>query len=380
MRLTTLRNIVLGWLGRATTLRPPASDSSGGEPEPEDSSSRDDVAREARRDLLHRITGFLLHHDLDVTPTNLVLVHGALSGENRTLARAILHRVGAGEPVTQSWLEETASLDPSSAPENEERDLEGLAQKLVAALDAFFALTSSMRQATSRYGDDLEQQVSDMAKIEETGQLVASLTALTRAMIVRTREAADEIRQREGEAKVLHGRLERAQRDAEIDYLTGLPNRRAFDAILERHYREARGALEALVVAFCDIDHFKRINDEHGHAAGDRVLKSIAHALSRITDNNCHVARYGGEEFVMLFRDIPIREARHRLDEVREQLAQRRLVNRKTESPFGQITFSGGVADVFAYSDPREALRAADEALSLAKAGGRNQIVIAKNG
>src|SRR3546814_7739934 len=93
--------------------------------------------------------------------------------------------------------------------------------------------------------------------------------------------------------------LERAKRDAELDYLTGLPNRRAFELLLDRHHKEARAALEPLSVAFCDIDEFKKVNDLHGHEAGDRVIKAIADTLARISNDHCHVARHGGEEVVM---------------------------------------------------------------------------------
>lgn len=79
----------------------------------------------------------------------------------------------------------------------------------------------------------------------------------------------------------------------------------------------------------------------------------------------------------MLFRGLAPSEAAKRLDEAREQLAERRLINRKTDEPFGQITFSGGVADVFGYGEVREALKAADEALYRAKQAGRNRIELA---
>jgi diguanylate cyclase len=132
-----------------------------------------------------------------------------------------------------------------------------------------------------------------------------------------------------------------------------------------------------LSVAFCDIDHFKNVNDTHGHDAGDRVIRIIAETLAQISNDNCHVARHGGEEFVMLFRGLTPSEAKTQLDGAREAMAARTLVNRKTEQPFGQITFSGGVASVFAYSDPRAALSAADEALYRAKQAGRNRILMA---
>ena len=147
--------------------------------------------------------------------------------------------------------------------------------------------------------------------------------------------------------------------------------------MFEESYRLARASTEVLCVAFCDIDHFKRINDTHGHEAGDRVLKLVADSLARITNDSCHVARHGGEEFVMLFRGQTLTEAQAKLDSLREALADRRLVNRANDQPFGQVTFSAGIADVFACGDPRTALRAADTALYRAKLNGRNRIELA---
>ena len=137
---------------------------------------------------------------------------------------------------------------------------------------------------------------------------------------------------------------------------------------------------EPLCVAFCDIDHFKLVNDTHGHEAGDRILCVVAKTLSQISGEKCHIARHGGEEFVMLFRGSSTEEAHQLLDDARAELAARKLVNRRTEQPFGQVTFSGGIADVFAYPDARLALAAADEALYRAKEAGRNRITLAKKG
>src|SRR3546814_18736405 len=97
---------------------------------------------------------------------------------------------------------------------------------------------------------------------------------------------------------------------------------------------------DPLALAFCDIYHFKRINDTHGHDAGDRVIRLIAEMLATISDDNCHVARHGGEEFVMLFRGVSLSEAHKKLDGWRAQIADRPLRSRKTDEPFGQLTFS----------------------------------------
>ncbi|PKP99543.1 MAG: GGDEF domain-containing protein, partial [Alphaproteobacteria bacterium HGW-Alphaproteobacteria-13] len=256
-------------------------------------------------------------------------------------------------------------------------DLDRLVERLEDEMEAFNTHMRTARSAASDYGSQLERHVVDLEEVEKTGQLVTNLAGLAKAMLERTRKAEDEMRRSEEEAQELRRSLAHARRDAEIDYLTGLPNRRAFEALLEQHYADARDTGEPLCVAFCDIDEFKRINDSHGHEAGDRVIKAIADTLAHISDDRCHVARHGGEEFVMLFRGLTPAEAVIRLDDAREELANRRLINRKTDKPFGQITFSGGVADVFGHEDARGALKAADEALYRAKQGGRNRIELA---
>jgi diguanylate cyclase len=89
------------------------------------------------------------------------------------------------------------------------------------------------------------------------------------------------------------------------------------------------------------------------------VLRNVATALTRISDDRCHVARHGGEEFVVLLRGRSLHQAWELLDDARSALAERRMVNRATDMPIGKVTFSAGIADVFSFADPR-ALRAAD--------------------
>ena len=362
----------LDWLGlrRVHTLsdagQPPASP-------PGDAGVRD-LAREVRHQLAEAIMAFLLDNDLEISPANLVLAHGAFSGANPGLERQIVTRARSAKGVTQPWLDELAELE---ATRPDHADLDRLIVRLEEGLEAFHAHMRAARAVASDYGSHLERHVIDLEEVEKTGQLVNNLAGLAKAMLERTRKAEDDMRRSEEESRELRRSLAHARRDAEIDYLTGLPNRRAFEALLEHHYAESRETGEPLSVAFCDIDEFKRINDVHGHDAGDRVIKAIADALAHISDDRCHVARHGGEEFVMLFRGLTLAEAARRLDTAREELASRRLINRKTDQPFGRITFSGGVADVLGHADPRGALKAADEALYRAKQNGRNRIELA---
>lgn len=339
-----------------------------------------DISRSARRVLLDEISVFLLTHDLDVSPGNFALVHAAFAGSDLELAGKITARQISGEPINQVWLD---SLAPARDEQNEtdqsgqHAELDRLMLRLETSVDAFAKTASHARGATSSYGSSLEEHVAQIDRETATGDALSSFAGIAKAMLERTRALEEDMRRSTEEAAALRERLERAKREAEIDHLTGLPNRRAFETVLEQHYREARQDIDNLSVAFCDIDHFKRVNDTHGHDTGDRVIKAIAEVLARISDERCHVARHGGEEFVMLFRGRSCDQARELLDQAREHLAERNFINRATDEPIGQITFSGGIADVFAYAETRQALKAADQALYRAKNEGRNRICLA---
>jgi diguanylate cyclase len=328
---------------------------------------------ENRRDLLEAICAFLLDNELAVNPANLSIAWQAFSGASPSLFRRIVGRSGGSEKITQQWLDEITAA-PAAAQADD--DLRAMFDELDKGVRQFTKSTSAARSATSEYGDDLGQHLVELEEAGQAIEMVSRLTSLARAMVDRTRQAEAELQAREQEAKTLRRRLGKARRDAEQDHLTGLPNRRAFEIELERQHAEAAAGHGALSLAFCDVDHFKRINDTHGHEAGDRVLKMIAQVLAKSSNDNCHVSRHGGEEFVLLFRGLTPPEAKARLDAAREDLAARRLRNRDTDEPFGQITFSAGIASVVAHPDPREALKVADDALYRAKQSGRNQVLV----
>lgn len=338
----------------------------------------DNPVRAARSDLIDRIGTFLLDHDLDISPANLALAHAAFSGADLALAQRIAERQIAGDRIDQAWFDQQRPKEREPEQAGERNEIDALMGRLDSSIATFADATTRAHGTTSAYGDTLKEQVGLIgAEGVATGEVLSSLAGIARAMLERTREVEQEMRRSANEANGLRQSLERARREAEIDHLTGLPNRRAFEGVLEVHYREAQADIDLLSVAFCDIDHFKAVNDNHGHETGDRVIQAIGQVLSRISDDRCHVARHGGEEFVMLFRGRSVTEAQAILDAARQQLAERRFINRITDEPIGRITFSGGVADAFGWPDPRAALRAADEALYRAKAEGRNRICIA---
>ncbi|MBF9151934.1 GGDEF domain-containing protein [Novosphingobium jiangmenense] len=366
------RSRLLKWLGLTDEEATSEASSEGA------GLARDVTAREiwlpAKRRLLAKVADFLIDHDLEVMPWTLEIAYDCVTGAKPKLAQLILERTEAGQPITIVWLEQIVREQEG---ESSSELLAALMARLEGTLEDFTSATSHARSATTEYGAALQQHVDDLEQVGRAGAVITELAALAKAMMHRTREIEQNLTESERRALELQSSLDEARRVADEDHLTGLPNRRAFESLFEKEYAAAKASGEPLCVAFCDIDHFKRINDSHGHAAGDRVLKVVAETLSQISDARCHVARHGGEEFAVLFRALTPEKAWDRLDHARETIAERRLVNRATDMPFGRVTFSGGIADVFAYKTRSDALRAADEALYAAKQSGRNCVMMA---
>ncbi len=160
--------------------------------------------------------------------------------------------------------------------------------------------------------------------------------------------------------------LEQVQRLAATDGLTKIANRRTFETTLEREIARATRSAEHVSLVMVDIDHFKALNDDHGHQAGDEVLRNVAAALSCECRDFDTPARYGGEEFAIILPGCGPEEAFEIADRLRASVSQAPGVV--------PVTASAGVATFPAHAGDVDTLvRAADEALYASKAAGRNR-------
>jgi diguanylate cyclase (GGDEF)-like protein len=158
------------------------------------------------------------------------------------------------------------------------------------------------------------------------------------------------------------------------DPLTGLFNRRYFEELLKAELNRSRRYKHPLSIIIYDLDHFKRVNDSHGHIAGDQVLKTISAEVSRVIRSTDLVARYGGEEFIILLPETCLKGALILAERVRLRIAALKIAVGKD---YLRLTVSAGVASKGPGSQPcpgSALIDAADKALYQSKNNGRNKI------
>lgn len=164
------------------------------------------------------------------------------------------------------------------------------------------------------------------------------------------------------------------QEQSTRDSLTGIFNRRFLDAALPRELSRARRDGVPLAVIMIDLDHFKRVNDNFSHAAGDSVLKALTRLLNAGARESDLLCRYGGEEFVAIMPNMTSAQALERAESWRKQLEQTRLTYEEFTI---QITLSAGIAMFPEHAEtPEELLKRADEMLYKSKQAGRNQVSV----
>lgn len=259
----------------------------------------------------------------------------------------------------------------------------GLITALVFALIAYRLATrvsqpiEQLAQAMHHIerGDQPPVYPKDDEQVTEIRQLSDSIQSMTGAVLRHERELEalnasleQQVRERTEALSIANQELERL---ATIDGLTGLNNRRRFDARLHESFQLMRRTERGFCLMLIDVDHFKSINDQHGHQSGDEVLRRLGHLLTQCTRVTDFVARYGGEEFVVLVPDVQ--------DEDEGRLIAEKIRTTIAGAVFpavGRVTASVGLSCTRkGDTEAGEVVARADQALYQAKAEGRNRVV-----
>jgi diguanylate cyclase (GGDEF)-like protein len=235
---------------------------------------------------------------------------------------------------------------------------------LMVLMSTAFCVIAVAWTATTLHKVDL------IRKVTETENL-----SLNAGLASRVRERTQELAQVSAQLRLVNGTLELLSRQ---DALTGLANRRCFDAHLGEQIAIARRYGRSLALVLCDVDSFKAYNDHYGHLTGDECLKRIAAALQSCCRRPAEmVARYGGEEFALILPETSLGDATQMAQVAKDAVAQLGIAHEKSPAA-PHVTISGGVAVLLHNNSAAQLIAAADQCLYQAKHQGRNRMVAAQ--
>ncbi len=309
------------------------------------------------------IGGFLADNHLDPTPDHYDLAFQYRAAANARLVGAIREEIDASgslsaDAADRIFAESAGPITPDA--------LAKMAEDIESQMDGLSGIARQSGADAAEFRNALEADPGDVAKVVD----------LTRSMITRTRNAEAQLRSATKELQGLRAHLAEAQHFADVDPLTELANRRAFKRHLEKAIAEAHAEGTSLSLAFIDLDHFKRLNDRHGHETGDRVLRFVAQLMTKHFAKSGLVGRFGGEEFVVMFPGMGTDNAYAAVDKCRAVLTDLPLYAASSGDRIGAVSFTAGVTLFEAGESMTELLRRADELLYRGKAEGRNRVLI----
>jgi diguanylate cyclase len=307
------------------------------------------------------------------TPDNFAIWYEYHAGANpelkRTIDVVISNRRGFDGPA----LEELHTSFFSNTKEQEVLRLTSLnvmaaAQQVLDLLDAEKAVDSRHIRGASGDQDPSDQSFARLTKV------LAHLIAETGEMAKRSDRVALRMRHSAEKIQGLERTLDKARREATLDGLTGIANRRSFDLDINELAAQAMNTGEDLCLIILDVDHFKLFNDTWGHQTGDEVLKLVATTIQQNVRGQDRAARYGGEEFAVILPCTPIAGAGTVGENICQAMERQQFVARESQQTIGGITVSLGVACYEPGEPLLDWIGRADAALYQAKHDGRNRV------
>ena len=312
---------------------------------------------------------------IPITPNNYAVWYEYLNDSNQELRDEMDALLSRGQPITNN---EMRALYERYLEKNDEK-LQVAKQALGQVVNALMQHIDQAGGHYSRFSSELNSIASSLEEDtsgEDLNALMDRAMRATRAALKHGEELKQQISSLASEMEEVRSRLAHSQEQARRDALTGLLNRLAFQEILEQlpAMAETDGHLPCLLIL--DIDHFKRVNDTHGHLVGDHTLRQVAQEIEASIRGRDQVARFGGEEFAVLLRDTPrsgcVAVAENIRSNVEKTLVE--LPADLAQDLVLSVTISIGGAH-YRIGEPAEALvERADRNLYRSKQEGRNRV------
>ncbi|MEM7774122.1 MAG: GGDEF domain-containing protein [Pseudomonadota bacterium] len=297
-----------------------------------------------------------------------------LLGGAAALIAVLLTAISSGGARLETHGPSRSAVDDAS----QAKALDDISGRLNTSLEVVLGLLHDALASSGKYSELLAtverdmSRVNDVAAIKKTVKLLIAENAAIRGEVDvlngRLADAKDETEQ-------LRNELEDARNEGSTDSLTGLKNRRWFDARLSAEIGTAQRSAQPLCLALVDVDSFKRINDSFGHQTGDTILQWIAgRILENVKGRDC-AARFGGEEFAIILPDTQLKAGAGLMEQLRIKLEKTNWTHKSSGRSIGRVTASFGVTELGPGDDAPDLVERADQNLYAAKSKGRNRVV-----
>jgi diguanylate cyclase len=328
---------------------------------------------EQAADFLRQAVPLLTRHQLAATPLNYALVYGYVSQRPPELHPALdaLLDGHTPEPTRLAALYREYLAPPG---ESKVHELRGAVLAALASVQTQLKVT---RNEAEGYQQTLSKRAASLAGPLNEQQLdgfVQELLHDVQAMALNTRKLEERLDAANSEVESVRAQLDDVREQAVTDALTGLANRHRFGTAIAEMVHTAAEPGRTLALLMIDLDHFKRVNDTHGHVTGDAVLRYTAETVRRCVKGSDLAARYGGEEIAVLLPDTGLEGACALAEQIRAKLSAQPLRKKDSKETIGVITASLGVALYRPAESAEQFIERADQALYRAKAGGRNRV------
>jgi diguanylate cyclase len=314
-------------------------------------------------------------HEIAMTPANYAVWYEYVSGTNIALKDALDEHIDEHGRLTDK--ESRELYERFFDREKNQTALLEMRQDLKRVLAEVFSFVSTGVVATEAISSNLVDIINklhpDMSRDDVHG-VIEEVISETRMAVSASDILIERLNTTMAEMQDLKKDLDDAKREAKIDTLTKLANRKAFDAILDTATAESDVSGVEVCLIFADLDLFKKVNDTHGHLVGDQVLKVVSKSLKEAVKGRDLVARYGGEEFGIILLNTSLDNAKKVAENIRAEISSKRIQRRDSREPIGKITMSFGVARYFPSEGSESFLQRADRALYMSKRKGRNTV------
>jgi diguanylate cyclase len=327
-------------------------------------------SKEQSAELLRQVIALMGQHDAPFNPISFTVWYEFVSGMNSWLTQAMAEALLAEKRLSSATLirlyqEGVVEVDPS------------ILYKIANELQQSMAGMGEQASRTALHAGQCGEQLDGLHTALGTGVAVggADLISQAREGTAQMRSSVAELEQQVASSREeimrLQGELVRARDEVVLDLLTQVLNRRGFDERLAALVDQTPEPSRSHALVMLDIDHFKQVNDPHGHVMGDRVLQAIGDVLRSCAAEKAYsVARYGGEEFAILMPNASLERAQKMAELVRQRTRAMRIRDRRTKEVVLSVTVSGGVAVMQLGDDTQRWIDRADSALYQSKKRG----------